>query len=63
MSTPIPLSFSHVARAQVSQFIEGSGPAAYDNQATVLDTVAQTNSGASAVTWATEPSPVEYYQE
>ncbi len=57
----IPLSYK-VAKAQVSQFIEGNDPSFLDGQNTVLNTIAQSNSGASTVTWATEPTPVEYYE-
>ena len=62
MSSPIPLKFGLVARAQVSQFIEGGDPSYFDNQASVLSTIAQTNLGASSVSFATELTPVEYYE-
>ena len=62
MSSPIPLKFGPVVRAQVSQFIEGGDPAFYDNQTSVLSTITQTNLGASSVSFATELTPVEYYE-
>lgn len=61
MSTPIPLKYTQVARAQVSQFIEGADPSFVDHDNSVLGTIAQTNLGASNVTFATEITPVEYY--
>lgn len=56
----IPLNYK-VARAQVTQFIEGGDPSFYDNQNSVLSTIAHSNSGVTSVTWATEPTTVEYY--
>jgi hypothetical protein len=58
----IPLKYIQVARAQVSQFIEGNGPSGYNSAPnTPLSTIADFNSGASTVTWASEPTTVEYY--
>lgn len=51
----IPLKYTQVARAQVSQFIEGGDPSFYDTQNSVLSTIAQTNSGTSTVEYYTIP--------
>ena len=61
MSSPVPLNY-RVAKAQVSQFIEGGDPSFYDNQASVLNTIAQSNPGSSSVSFATELTSVEYYE-